>query len=46
VIRREQVRERLALNAPLAVAVLTSFIRDAVETSGTQGVVIGLSGVL
>ena len=29
-IRREQVRERLRLNAPLAEAVLTSFIRDAV----------------
>ena len=43
-IRREQVRERLRLNAPLAEAVLTSFIRDAVETSGTQGVVVGLSG--
>jgi NAD+ synthase len=34
----------LALDAPLAVAVLTSFIRDAVETSGTRGVVVGLSG--
>jgi NAD+ synthase len=44
VIRREQVRGRLELNAPLAEAVLTSFIRDAVETSGTQGVVVGLSG--
>ena len=43
-IRREQVRARLALNATLAVEVLTSFIRDAVETSGTQGVVLGLSG--
>ena len=43
-IRREQVRERLRLNAPLAAAVLTSFIRDAVATSGTQGVVVGLSG--
>ena len=43
-IRREQVRERLRLNAPLAEAVLTSFIRDAVETSGTAGVVLGLSG--
>lgn len=43
-IRREQVRRRLELNAPLAEAVLTSFIRDAVETSGTQGVVVGLSG--
>jgi NAD+ synthase len=44
VIRREQVAGRLALNAPLAAAVLTDFIRDAVETSGTQGVVVGLSG--
>ena len=43
-IRREQVRARLRLNAPLAEAVLTSFIRDAVETSGTAGVVVGLSG--
>jgi NAD+ synthase len=44
VIRREQVRGRLELHPPLAEAVLTSFIRDAVETSGTQGVVVGLSG--
>jgi NAD+ synthase len=44
VIRRDQVRKRLALNAPLAAAVLVSFIRDAVENSGTQGVVVGLSG--
>jgi len=44
VIRRDQVKARLTLNAPLAEAVLTSFIRDAVETSGTQGVVVGLSG--
>ncbi|HSU83352.1 MAG TPA: NAD+ synthase [Thermoanaerobaculia bacterium] len=43
-MRREQVRGRLELHAPLAEAVLTSFIRDAVETSGTQGVVVGLSG--
>ncbi|MEA2559005.1 MAG: synthase [Acidobacteriota bacterium] len=43
-IRREQVPQRLVLNAPLAVAVLTSFIRDAVENSGTSGVVVGLSG--
>lgn len=41
---REQVRERLILNGPLAVAVLTSFIRDAVETSGMDGVVLGISG--
>lgn len=45
-IRREQVAGRLVLNAPLAVAVLASFIRDAVEASGTQGVVVGLSGGL
>jgi NAD+ synthase len=44
VIRRDQVKARLTLNAPLAEAVLTSFIRDAVDTSGTQGVVVGLSG--
>lgn len=43
-IRREQVRERLRLNAPLAEAVLASFIRDAVETAGSAGVVVGLSG--
>jgi NAD+ synthase len=40
----ERVLDRLTLNAPLAVAVLTSFIRDAVETSRTAGVVVGLSG--
>jgi NAD+ synthase len=44
VIRREQVAGRLTLNAPLAVAVLTDFIRDAVATSVTEGVVVGLSG--
>jgi NAD+ synthase len=43
-IRREQVAGRLSLNAQLAVAVLTDFIRDAVETTGTRGVVVGLSG--
>jgi NAD+ synthase len=43
-IRKEQVPQRLLLNAPLAVRVLTSFIRDAVETSGMAGVVVGLSG--
>ena len=43
-IRREQVAGRLALHAPLAVAVLTDFIRDAVATSATEGVVVGLSG--
>ena len=38
------VLDRLTLNAPLAVKVLTSFITDAVEMSGTSGVVVGLSG--
>ena len=41
---RKRALDRLSLNAPLAVAALTSFIRDAVETSGTSGVVVGLSG--
>jgi NAD+ synthase len=41
---RPETRQRLLLNAPLAVAVLTSFIRDAVETSGLSGVVVGVSG--
>jgi NAD+ synthase len=44
VIRRGAVGRRLDLNAPLAVAVLTDFIRDAVAGSGTSGVVLGLSG--
>lgn len=43
-IRREHVAGRLRLNAPLAAAVLTDFIRDAVDTTGTAGVVLGLSG--
>jgi NAD+ synthase len=43
-IRREQVRERLVLNAPLAERVLTGFVRDAVGTAGAKGVVVGLSG--
>jgi NAD+ synthase len=46
--REEEVSEtgrRLVLNAPLAVTVLTSFIRDAVETTGMAGgVVVGVSG--
>jgi NAD+ synthase len=40
----KSVLDRLRLNGPLAEKVLTSFIRDAVETSGTAGVVVGLSG--
>ncbi len=43
-IRRQEVAGRLRLNAPLAVAVLTDFLRDAVATTGTSGVVVGLSG--
>ncbi len=43
-IRREEVAGRLTLNAPLAVSVLVSFIRDAVTTAGSSGVTIGLSG--
>ena len=38
------IRDRLWLNAELAVTVLAGFIRDAVETSRTKGVVVGLSG--
>ncbi|MDP9122893.1 MAG: NAD+ synthase [Acidobacteriota bacterium] len=43
-MRQGDVAARLELNAPLAVAVLSSFIRDAVETAGSAGVVVGLSG--
>jgi NAD+ synthase len=38
------VRDGLALHAPLAVAVLADFIRDGVSTAGAAGVVVGLSG--
>ncbi len=43
-IRREEVRDRLVLNAPLAERALTAFVRDAVGTAGAKGVVVGLSG--
>lgn len=43
-IGRGRVLAGLALHAPLAAQVLTSFLRDAVETTGTAGVVVGLSG--
>jgi NAD+ synthase len=39
-----RILDRLRLNGPLAVEVLTRFIKDAVEMSGTSGVVVGLSG--
>ena len=38
------IRDRLGLNAALAETVLTGFIRDAVETTRSKGVVVGLSG--
>ncbi|MGB5162914.1 MAG: NAD+ synthase [Thermoanaerobaculia bacterium] len=38
------IRDRLGLNAALAETVLTDFIRDAVETTRSKGVVVGLSG--
>ena len=38
------IRDRLWLNAELAEKVLTGFIRDAVETTRSKGVVVGLSG--
>jgi len=41
---KDRVREKLHLNADLAAKVLGSFIKDAVETTGSQGVVVGLSG--
>ncbi|MDH3744456.1 MAG: NAD+ synthase [Acidobacteriota bacterium] len=43
-IRKEEIRKRLELNAELAVAVLESFIRDAARTADAQGMVVGLSG--
>ena len=42
--RREEIRKQLELNAVLASQALSEFISDAVETSSTTGVVIGLSG--
>jgi NAD+ synthase len=41
---QEEVRQRLVLHAPLAVQILTGFIRDAIDTTGTGGIVLGLSG--
>ena len=41
---REEIRQSLQLNAELACTVLRSFIKDARETSGTEGMVLGLSG--
>ena len=41
---KDRVREKLHLNAELAVQALVSFIKDAVETTRSEGVVVGLSG--
>ena len=41
---RDRVREKLELNADLAVRVLVSFVADAVKTTFSEGVVLGLSG--
>jgi len=41
---KDRVREKLLLNAQLAVQALVSFIQDAVETTHSEGVVVGLSG--
>lgn len=43
-IRREEVPGRLKLNAELACSALAHFIRDAVESSGASGLVLGISG--
>lgn len=43
-IRKEDVPERLRLNSELATRVLTGFIKDAVKTTDSNGVVVGLSG--
>lgn len=43
-IGREQVADRLRVNPALAERTLCDFIRDAVETTGCSGVVLGLSG--
>ena len=41
---RDRVKEKLQLNPELATRALVAFIKDAVETTGTTGVVLGLSG--
>ncbi len=41
---REETRSRLAINVELAEKVLTQFVQDAIQTTATQGVVVGLSG--
>ncbi len=41
---REEVRARLALDPELATAALAGFIRDALQSTGARGMVLGLSG--
>lgn len=41
---RHWVQDRLGINTELVQRVLASFIRDAVETTSSKGVVVGLSG--
>ena len=41
---RDRVKEKLHLNPKLAAQALESFIKDAVDTTGSAGVVVGLSG--
>jgi NAD+ synthase len=38
------LKAKLKLNSDLATRALTSFVRDAVESAASQGVVVGLSG--
>ncbi len=40
----DEVRARLALDPELATAALAGFIRDALESTGARGMVLGLSG--
>ncbi len=43
-IRKQDVAKRLRLDPELATRVLTSFVADAIASTGAQGVVVGLSG--
>ena len=43
-IDRDTAARELEIDVELATRVLTHFIRDAVDTTGTEGVVVGLSG--
>lgn len=43
-IRREEVADRLRLNAELAADALAGFVADGVATAGASGIVVGISG--